>query len=116
MRGETVKLYYFAFPYTRDPKETTLVVQRRVLRILIVRKDIVPIIPHLAFAAIYSYPEGYSLSCVRDWEFEIIKRCDAFVYDPNVHSVGVMWELTIARGFNKPIYTYEQIFRGEDIE
>lgn len=109
-----MKLYYFAYPYSCNPQETTKQVQRLVLEILKKRRDILPIIPHFAFASIYGYPKGYTLNCIRDWEFEIIKRCDALVHDPNLESVGVKWEITIARALGKPVYTYQEVLEGKD--
>ena len=86
------------------------------LEILEKRHDIVPIIPHFAFSALYGHPKGYTIDRLRDWELEIIKRCDGLVYEPSIHSVGVKWEMTIAKAFGVPVFTYQQVLECQDIE
>lgn len=113
-----LKKYYFSYGYTRDPKEMTEEVRGKVLAILEVRKDIYPAVPHFMFDALYNFPVGYSHPEMAYWEVEEISRCDAFVYDPYMAetSAGVKWELAIAKKFNKPIFTYDEVLEGRDID
>lgn len=111
-----MKIYYFSYPYSRDPKKMTKQVINRVKEILETRQDIVPFIPHAAFDFLLGFPTGYSYGCVTDWEFEIIKRCDGLVYDPQFLSVGCRWERSIAEGLGIPVYTYEDVRLGKDLE
>jgi len=110
-----MKVYYFSYAYSRDPKAMTKRVKEFVNQILEFRDDIVPIVPHCAFDYLLNFPKGYRFGCVTNWEFEIIKRCDALVYDPEVFSVGVRWERAIAEGLGKPIFTYEEVLAGRDL-
>ena len=113
-----MKVYYFSYGYTRDPKEATRDVQLLVQEILAVRDDITPVVPHFIFAALLGFPKGYSQPRMLCWEVEIISRCDGLVYDPKMFkdSRGVKWEVAIARHLKIPIYTYDEVLKGRDLE
>lgn len=128
-RRKPLKLYYFSYGYSSNPVSKTMDVQRKVREILKKRNDIVPIIPHFlvdCFLAdlnsgfvknelLLSLPNGYSHPEASDWEVEIISRCDALVYDPLEDSVGVRWEVAIARKLGVPVYTYDEVLNGDDL-
>ena len=51
-----MRLIYFGYPYTDGPVKRTAEITKLVQDLLAVRKDIIPIVPHLAFDAILGYP------------------------------------------------------------
>lgn len=114
-----MKLYYFAYPYSNAPKENSLKVGEIVKKILEHRKDIVPLVPHFTFDAMYDFPSGYSHPEMAHWEVEIISRCDAVVYDPEVckgkYTGGVIWEVALAQKLGLPIWTYDEIRQSMDV-
>lgn len=123
-----MKVYYFSYAYTRNPPEMTLRVQRKVLAILAKRDDIVALVPHffadmlLARLAAHNsqihaiLPVGYTHPETCNWEVTIIGRCDAIVWEPSVSSVGVNWECAIAQKLGKPLFTYDEVLEGRDLE
>ena len=111
-----LKVYYFAYPYTESPRLLSDAVGTLVKRILEIRKDIVPLVPHFMFDAMYDYPEGYGMTEIMGWECEIIGRCDALVYDSDTMSAGVAWEVAVARKLGKPVFTYDEIMKKVDLE
>jgi len=93
-------------------------VQKMVHEIVEKRADIVPVVPHYIFDALYDFPTGYSnqLDLVTHWEAEIISRCDGVVYDPTMSdSAGVKWEVAIAQKLGIPVFTYDEVLMGLDV-
>jgi len=92
-------------------------VQQLVQNVLEKRSDIVPIVPHFAFDALFDFPVGYSHPEMTHWEAEIISRCDAVVYSKRMRdSSGVKWEVAIAQKLKKPVFTYDEVLEGRDVE
>jgi len=130
-RARRKKVYYFSFPYSREPTEFTIKVAERVKRILKARKDIVPIVPHYVFDLLLgkqmrigsflmiTLPEGYSNPETADWEIELISRCDALVYEPKMMRSdgwsGVIWEVAIAKKLGVSVYTYDEVEMKNDL-
>jgi len=111
-----LKVYYFSYGYSRNPVEMTKKVQELVHKILEKRLDIVPVVPHFIFDALFDFPVGYSHPEMSHWETEIISRCDAVVYDPKMHdSAGVKWEVAIAQKMGIPVFTYDEVLEGRDV-
>jgi len=122
-----MKVYYFAYPYSSAPIPNAVEVSAKVRHILEKRKDIVPIVPHWAFDALYNFPTGYSHPEMAHWEVEIISRCDAVVFEPSVTEKaqkeknkggysGVIWEVAIAQKFGTNVWTYDEVEKGVDLE
>jgi len=108
-----VKLIYMGYPYTDDPEGRTAEIKKLVQDLLAVRTDIIPFVPHLAFDAIFGFPEGYSHLYVLEWELEVILRCDAVCFpplqSPTKSLCGVLWERAFARWLGKPEVEYETL-------
>ena len=109
-------LVYFGYPYTDDPVKRTAEITKLVQDLLAVRKDIIPIVPHLAFDAILGYPEGYSNAYVLEWELEVISRVDAVCFPPPQSPAkslcGVLWEAAFARWLGVPEVEYDALLEG----
>jgi len=106
-----LKLVYFAFPYTEDPINCCKEIQTKVQHILDVSEDIVPLVPHFMFDALYDFPHGNTHVEFLEYEVELISRCDIFCYDPERVSVGVAWELAIAKKFGVKVMSYIDLTR-----
>jgi len=109
-----MKLAYFSYPYSDNPRKRTEEIKKIVRKILERHKDIVPLIPHLVFDALYDYPKGYTHPEFSDMELELISRVDLFVYDPKdaLRSRGVRWELAYAkRCRGVKIITYDELMK-----
>ena len=104
-----LKLVYFSYPYTDNPKGRTEEIKTFVQLVLAKHDNIVPVIPHLMFDAIYNFPEGYSHPEFSVMELEIISRCDFVAYDPSEVSSGVRWEVAFARWLGKPVLTFQEV-------
>jgi len=107
-----MKMVYFSYPYTEDPKGNTERIKSIVREILDHRKDILPIIPHLTFDSLFGYPVGYDHDLgygILRMEYEIISRCDLLAYDPRNISTGVMWEIAFAKWIGKEILTFDHL-------
>lgn len=103
-----MKLVYFSYPYSSNPRQRTKEVAKLVHKILKKHQSFVPIVPHFVFDALFGFPsEGYKKAfyAIGPMEYEIISRCDLFVYSPNHLSAGVYWELCFARWKGIPIKT-----------
>lgn len=107
-----LKLVYFSFPYSDNPKGRTEEIKIFVQLVLAKHKNIVPIIPHLMFDSIYNFPEGYTHPEFSLFEFEVISRCDVLTYDPNHVSSGVRWEIAFAQWMGKKIVTFEELMEN----
>jgi len=87
-------------------------VKKLVHKVLKKHEDFVPLVPHFVFDALFGSPEeGYGslFASIGPMEFEVISRCDLFVYSPFHLSKGVYWELCFARWKKIPVKTYEEL-------
>lgn len=110
------KLIYFAYPYSSDPLERTEEIKKLVRAVVDVRKDIVPIVPHVTFDALFDYPTGYSHFFIGRWELEIISRCDYICFAPtDIKSLGCVWEREFAIWADTPIVDYAHLLEGGEI-
>lgn len=103
---------YFSYPYSSNPILRTKEVAKLVHKVLKKHEDFVPIVPHFVFDALFDFPaEGYkeAFASIGPMEFEVISRCDLFVYSPKHLSAGVYWELCFARWKKIPVETYEEL-------
>ncbi|MCD6421881.1 hypothetical protein J7L13_00845 [bacterium] len=111
-----LKLVYFSFPYSENPRGTAKEVALHASDIYSFREDIILLIPHFVFDIIYDFPPGESHPEILVKEFELISRCDAVCYVPDRISTGVQWELAFARWLGIPVYTVEQLINKVDLE
>ena len=109
------KLYlvYVSYPYSENPTETTRQIQLWAQKILKRFDDLVLLIPHFTFDAVWDYPNGYTHPEMAVQELELIKRMDIFVYDPKRVSAGVRWEIAYAEHIGVPILTMEELENGK---
>lgn len=114
------KLIYFAYPYSDGPKVRTEELKGLIQGLCEVRTDIVPLVPHTMFDAIWDYPDGYSNHFIDlkmgVWEFEIIARADYIcfppVQTPCVRLCGVVWESMFAMWHGTPEVKWEHLLDG----
>ena len=108
------KLYlvYVSYPYSEDPVGTSEEIQAWAQRIQKRFDDLVLLIPHFVFDAVWDFPEGYTRPEMAVQELELIKRMDIFVYDPKRVSAGVRWEMAYAEHIGVPILTMEELEKG----
>ena len=113
------KLYlvYCSYPYSDNPKERTNQIKVWAQRILEQFDDLVLLIPHFVFDAVWAdvkgnLPKGYEHTKIAEQEFELIKRCDIFTYAPEQMSSGVIWEKSFASRIGKPIFTFSELMQG----
>ena len=109
------KLYlvYVSYPYSEDPTKTRRQVQLWAQMVLKKFDDLVLLIPHFVFDAVWEYPEGYTHPEMAVQELELIKRMDIFVYNPKRVSAGVRWEIAYAEHIGVPILTMEELESGK---
>ena len=109
------KLYlvYVSYPYSENPAETTRQIQLWAQKILKRFDDLVLLIPHFVFDAVWDFPEGYTRPEMAVQELELIKRMDILVYDPKRVSAGVRWEIAYAEHIGVPILTTEELENGK---
>ena len=109
------KLYlvYVSYPYSENPTETTEQIQLWAQKILKRFDDLVLLIPHFVFDAVFDFPDGYTHPEIAVQELELIKRMDIFVYDPKRVSTGVRWEKAYAEHVGVPILTMEELENGK---
>ena len=109
------KLYlvYVSYPYSEDPVGTSEEIQAWAQRIQKRFDDLVLLIPHFIFDAVWNYAEGYTHPEIAVQELELIKRMDIFVYDPKRVSTGVRWEKAYAEHVGVPILTMEELENGK---
>lgn len=97
-----MKVIYFAYPYSDNPKKRSEEIKKLIQKLLEVRSDIVPLVPHYIFDALYDFPDGYTHEEFGEMELELISRCDALCPVPPVtprHAIskGVRWETAFVR-------------------
>ena len=116
-RITSYKLVYFAYPYSADPERFTREACEIAREVYALREDLVIIIPHLLFDKVYRSPEEAfrHVTEILIREHETIARCDYLMYDSRKISVGVQFEIAFATWLGKPVYTVEQVKRGEDL-
>ena len=109
------KLYlvYVSYPYSENPVGTSEEIQAWAQRIQKRFDDLVLLIPHFIFDAVWNYAEGYTHPEIAVQELELIKRMDIFVYDPKRVSAGVRWEMAYAEHIGVPILTMEELENGK---
>ena len=111
-----LKLTYFSYPYSDSPRERTAEIRAIVHGVVRVRHDIVPLVPHLMFDAIYNFPAGYTHEEMCLWEILLIAASHQLAYVPMEVSAGVTWERCIAKAFCKPIFTVNELIDNVDKE
>ena len=109
------KLYlvYVSYPYSEDSTGTSEEIQAWAQKILKKFDDLVLLIPHFVFDAVWEFPNGYTHPEMAVQELELIKRIDVFVYNPKRISAGVRWEMAYAEHIGVPILTMEEIEYGK---
>jgi hypothetical protein len=105
-------LVYAAYPYTRDPERTTKEISAKVRHFYELYDDLLFIVPHLAFDALWDFPKGYSHPEVCLLELALISKCDIFAYDPANVGIGVNWEKSCADLLQIPVLTYDELESG----
>lgn len=113
MERKKMYLVYVSYPYSDNPKYRTQCVKAWSQTLLKWNDDLVLIVPHFVFDAIWDYPPGYSHPEIGVQELEIISRCDIFTYDPNEISTGVRWEMCFAEWFGIPIIPLKELNNGK---
>lgn len=116
------KLIYFAYPYSADPSEMTRQIKQLVTEMIENRAaklgfyDIVPLVPHCAFDALYDYPTGYECTFMLQWEYEILTRCDYICLPPTeVKSTGRIWETEFCNWWGVSLVDFEKLWEGGKI-
>jgi len=116
-----LKLIYVAYPFTDDPAARTREVCEHVRKLIKVRKDIVPFIPHICFDQLLvedgQYAKGYAPDnvFVLEWELLILDRCDGITFPPypsDAKSAGIWWELATARHAGLKVYSFKKLLTG----
>ena len=109
------KLYlvYVSYPYSEDRFKTTDEVKVWAQKVLKRFDDLVLLIPHFVFDAVWEFPNGYTHPEMAVQELELIKRIDVFVYNPKRISAGVRWEMAYAEHIGVPILTMEELENGK---
>ena len=110
-------MIYCSYPYSDDPTKRTGLINaicRGIYRTAHAKdNDLILLIPHNVFDRVFDFPVGNSNRWMCLCELTLIERCDAFAYDPEEMSPGVIWEKTFAEMIGKPIFTYEEIKGGK---
>jgi len=111
---DRVYLAYLGYSYTRDPRGTAAEVKELAKKILVARDDIILVVPHFTFDAIWDFPVGNSHPELSRLEVELINRVDMFIYEPEDlrHSPGTRWEKSVAETLKKPVFTVNEVIEG----
>jgi len=116
-----LKLVYLSYPYTDDPKKRAEEVKALTRALHRKRPDLVILIPHFIFDAIWDFQEGYSIEAFLYQELELISRCDLFCIIRGASSAGVMWEEAFAKWLkdvfpdsHPKIVTWRQLMEGNE--
>jgi len=113
-----MKMIYFAYPYSSDPDLRSREIQDLIHKLVEIRKDIVPLVPHYMFDALYDFPTGYGCTFMLGWELEILTRVDYICIVPSperVVSGGIYWEKEFCRWYGTPEIDWEYLLDGGDI-
>jgi hypothetical protein len=113
MKMKKFFLVYCSYPYSDGPITRTEEMKALSQKIYEQTNDLILIIPHLVFDALYDFPPGYTHPEIALAELAIIARCDIFAYDPQNVSIGVNWEKSFAELIQKPVITFEDLLYGE---
>jgi hypothetical protein len=115
-----LKVIYVGYPYTDDPKKRAEEIRMLIEDLVEVRQDIIPIVPHLAFDAIWLFPEGYDKQFVLVWELEVIAHCGGVCFpeplSPAKQICGVLWERAFAKWLKLPEYDYYELLEGKELD
>ncbi len=109
-----LKMVYFSYPYSDNPEKRTGEIKKRVRHLLRKRKDLVPIIPHLAFDSLFGFPRGYTNFDIGVMELEMISRCDMVCFVSSKFSLGMAWEWAFAKWLGKKIVSWSELLDGKD--
>ena len=114
---QTQFMIYCAYPYSKDPLGTTLKITQMCKEIYEVTharglNDLLLMVPHNIFDKVFNFPVGYSNAWMAFCELTLISKCDAIAYDPDEHSVGVVWEVSFAQHQGIPVCTYAELKAG----
>lgn len=112
-KPQKIYVVYVSYPYSEDPVRTTKEIQEIAQRILAKWDDLILLIPHFVFDAIWDFPQGYTHPEISTLELELISRVDIFAYDSKKVSTGVRWELAFARHSGVPIITLDELENGK---
>ncbi len=108
-------IIYCSYPYSDNPKGRTGQINqicKRIYERCIPDVDLVLLIPHNIFDAVFDYPIGDSNEWMLGAELYLIERCDAFAYSPGNQSSGTKWERAYAEKLGLPVLTYDQLLQG----
>lgn len=111
--GKKMYVVYVSYPYSDNPQKRTKEITEWAQKILAKTDDLVLLIPHLVFDAVWLFPAGYTHEEIAVQEYKIIETVDLFVYDQNNISTGVRWEKMYAKRIGKPILTMEELENGK---
>lgn len=109
-----MRMAYLSYPYSDNPQRRTEEVKALATRLVKNYRDIVLIVPHIAFDQLLSFfiEQRTWWQFIHDWEYEAISRCDLFILgcnpDPEVSS-GMLWEWAFAKRLGKQIVTAEEL-------
>lgn len=113
------KRIYFAYPYSDDPVERTEEIKQRIRELVEIRKDVVPLIPHLMFDELFDHPGGYMLMFIGPWEFEVIADADYICLPPLItpceRQCGTVWERVFAGWIGTPEVEWDYLLAGGEI-
>lgn len=112
-KPKKLHLVYVSYPYSEDPFKTKDEIKAWAQAMLKRFDDLILLIPHFTFDAVWDFPEGYTHPEMAVQELEIIKRVDIFVYNPKRISSGVRWEMAYAEHIGVPILTMEELENGK---
>lgn len=107
-----IYIVYMSYPYTEDPRKTSEEVKGCAQILLDSTNDLVLLIPHFIFDAIWDFPPGYTHPEIALLELALIAKIDIFAYDPGRISSGVRWEKAFAEYMGIPILTFDELLRG----
>ena len=105
--GEVI-VVYLSYPYSESPVKLTEEGKVYVRELYNNVRNIVILLPHLVFDAVWDFPSGYKYEEVAFQEINLIGRCDALIWVEGKVSHGVIWEKAIARRFGVPVYEYSE--------
>jgi len=110
-----VWVVYLSYPYSADPEKYTKEIKKIAREIMANNKDLILLIPHYVFDAVFDFQSGYGSTQrhIGFLELALISRCDIFAYDPDKTSAGVIWEMCFAKLVKIPIMTMEELENGK---
>lgn len=118
-KSREYKTVYLSLPYTKDPKYWTNQAKKRARILMKKRPDLIVITPHLTFDVLLGLPSGYEHHEIAPMELHLIKVLDIFcqgLEDEDKISYGMLWERAYSLIIKKPVYTYQELMDGKDLE